>query len=68
MMKLKLSAATLNEFGRFDDLIKSVDKSKAKVFFETREKTKLIPPKINMKTDNLLRKFILLGGFEIDTP
>ena len=68
MMKLKLSEATLNEFGRFDDLIKSVDKSKAKVFFETREKTRLIPPKVNMKTDNLLRKFILSGGFEIDTP
>ena len=67
MMKLKLSDATLNEFGRFDDLIKSVDKSKAKIFFETREKNKLIPPKVNMKTDNFLRKFILLGGFEIDS-
>ena len=51
-----------------DELKKSVDKSKAKAFFEAYEQTKLIPPKVNMKTDQLLRQFILTGGFEVDMP
>lgn len=68
MMSLNLTESTINEFGRFDELKKSVDKNKAKIFFEWRDKVKLIPPKVNMKTDQLLRSFILSGGFEIDTP
>ena len=68
MMGLNLNEATINEFGRFDELKKSVDKSKAKAFFEAYEQTKLIPPKVNMKTDQLLRQFILTGGFEVDMP
>lgn len=68
MMGLNLNEATINEFGRFDELKKSVDKSKAKAFFEAYEQVKLIPPKVNMKTDRLLRKFILSGGFEISIP
>lgn len=68
MMGLNLNEATINEFGRFDELKKSVDKSKAKAFFEAYEQTKLIPPKVNMKTDQLLRQFILTGGFEVVMP
>ena len=68
MMGLNLNEATINEFGRFDELKKSVDKSKAKAFFEAYEQTKLIPPKVNMKTDQVLRQFILTGGFEVDMP
>ena len=68
MMGLNLNEATINEFGRFDELKKSVDKTKAKAFFEAYEQTKLIPPKVNMKTDQLLRQFILTGGFEVDMP
>lgn len=66
MMGLNLNEATINEFGRFEELKKSVDKDKAKTFFESREHIKLITPKVNMKTDQLLRQFILTGGFEVD--
>lgn len=68
MMALKLNEANINEFGRFDELKQSVDKSKAKAFFEAYEETSLIPPKVNMKTDQLLRQFILAGGFDLDWP
>lgn len=68
MMSLELTEANINEFGRFDELRKSVDKEKAKKFLEAYEHTKLIPPKVNMKTDQLLRKFILSGGFEVNMP
>ena len=65
-MGLNLNEATINEFGRFDELKKSIDKTKAKAFFEAYEQTKLIPPKDNMKTDQLLRQFNLTGGFEVE--
>lgn len=68
MMSLGLTEANINEFGRFDELRKSVDKKKAKEFLESYEHTKLIPPKVNMKTDQWLRKFILSGGFEVEIP
>jgi len=67
MMSLNVSESNINEFGRFDELKKMVDKSKAKEYFEMIEGITLIPPKVNMKTDKLLREFILSGGFEIQT-
>lgn len=66
MMSLKLTNTNINEFGRFDELKKSVNKTKAKEYFEKIESTKLNPPKVNMRVDKLLRKFILQGGFEIE--
>ena len=65
MMGLNLTEFNINEFGRLDELKKSVDKQKAKAFFEEKEGVKLIPPKVNMKIDRLLRKFILSGGFDV---
>lgn len=65
IMCLNLSEATINEFGRFDDLKNSVDKAKAKIYFESLEGSILIPAKVNMKTDTILREFILKGGFEL---
>lgn len=66
MMGLNLTEFNINEFGRLDELKKSVDKQKAKAFFEEKEGVKLIPPKVNMKIDRLLRKFILSGGFDVE--
>ena len=67
MMERSLNEATINEFGRFDELIKDVDKAKAKAYFEEKEQTRLIPLKVNIKMDSLLRNFILSGGFDVDT-
>lgn len=66
MMSLKLSENNINEFGRFDELKKTVDKRKAKVYFEAKEQTTLNMPKVNIRTDKLLRDFILSGGFELE--
>ena len=68
IMSLQLNSANINEFGRYDDLKKTVNKAKAKEYFEKIEGTKIIPPKVNVKVDNLLREFILDGGFEIEMP
>lgn len=68
MMSLKLNVNNINEFGRFDELKKTVDKSKARKYFEAVEGRKIIPPKVNVKVDNLLREFILSDGVDIILP
>ena len=65
MMELNLNELNINEFGRLDDLKKSVDKQKARAYFESVEGTKVLPHKVNIRMDSLLRKFILSGGFEL---
>ena len=62
----KLTEHNINEFGRLDELKKTVDKSKAKAYFEAKEQTKLNPTKVNIRTDKLLREFILSDGFDFE--
>lgn len=65
MMSLKLNESNLNEFGRYDEIKKTVNKTKAKEYFEKIEGSKIILPKVNVKADKLLREFILNGGCDI---
>ena len=66
MMQLNLTESNIDEFGRFDKLKQSVNKAAAKAFLEKIEGKVIIPPKVNMKVDKILRKFILTGGFDPD--
>jgi type I restriction enzyme R subunit len=65
MMGLHLTESNINEFGRLDELKKSVDKAKARTYFEKAEGTTVLPHKVNIKVDGLIRKFILSGGFDV---
>lgn len=65
MMNSRLTEATINEFGRFDKLKDSVDKVKAKEYFEGIEGVPIAPFKVNMKVHDLLQNFIMSGGFEV---
>ena len=66
MTALNLTESNINEFGRFDDLKDSVDKARAKAFFEQKEGKSLPPFKVNTRATALLKRFILEGGFDID--
>ena len=66
MMALRVTDSNINEFGRFDALKATADKKKAKEYFEKLEGAAIIPPKVPMKIDKLLRDFILSGGFDIE--
>lgn len=66
LMSLKITESNINEFGRFDALKSTVDKKLAKAYFEKIEGKPIIPPKVPMKIDKLLREFILSGGFELN--
>ena len=65
LMALGVTEADINAFGRFDELKATADKQRAKVYFERVEGVKIIPHKVAVKIDSLLRKFILSGGFDI---
>lgn len=68
LMALHVTEANINEYGRFDALKATVDRNKARHYLEWREGAALIPPKVNIKVDALLRKFILSGGFDVEQP
>lgn len=65
MIEKNPEEANLNEFGMFDDLKSTVDKSKAKEYFEELDEMELTKVKVNQKTSKLLKEFILRGGFDI---
>lgn len=59
LMNLHVTEANLNEYGRFDDLKATVDKEKAKTYFEGLEGKTLTKAKVNIKAANLLKEFLL---------
>lgn len=66
LMGCRITEMNINEYGRFDTLKSTVDKTKAKAYFELLEHKTIIPPKVNVKVDKLLREFIINGGFDIE--
>jgi type I restriction enzyme R subunit len=65
LMDSGVTEANINQFGRFDELKNTVDKAKAKKYFESLDGSRISPFKINIKTHELLQRFITSGGFEI---
>lgn len=65
MMSLGLHEANINENSRLDGLKNTVDKTRARAYFEAREGVALKPFQVNIKVDEFLRKFILFGGVEV---
>jgi type I restriction enzyme R subunit len=65
LMNTNITELNINEYGRFDDLKNTIDKAKAKKYFEKLEDKAIPPFKINIKVHNLLQEFIISGGFEI---
>lgn len=66
MMAQHITEDNINEFGRFDALKATVDKVRARAYFEKLTGQKLPNPKVNVRVDKLLREFILKGGFDIE--
>ena len=66
LMNAGITEATINEYGRFDDLKKTVVREKAKEYFVSTEGAKIPEFRLSMKIDNLLKAFILNGGFDLD--
>lgn len=65
MMRANVTEQSINEFGRFDALKNSVNKEKAKAYFEALEQKKVPLFRVNNRAEELLRKFILSDGMDI---
>lgn len=65
-MQMKVTEANINEFGRFDRLKGTVDRALAKAFIEKLEGSTIKPFQLNMKIDQILRRFILEDGFDVE--
>lgn len=65
LMNVGVTEANINEYGRFDDLKKTVDRDKAKAYFEAVEVTSIPAFQLSIKIEKLLKDFILCGGFDI---
>lgn len=64
-MNLHVTENNINEFGRFDELKASVNRSIAKAYFDKVEDTDIPLRKIQMKVDDVLRRFVIIGGFDV---
>ena len=53
-----VNTKNLNDFGRFDALKESVDKVKAKIYFEKQDGVIISPFKLNIRIDQFLKQFI----------
>ena len=65
MLELDLTENNMNEYGRFDRLKESVNKAAAKAYFEGVEGAPVAPFKVNVKAADLLKRFVLAGGFDV---
>lgn len=59
LLSLHVTKDNLNEYDRFGQLMNTVDKVKAKQYFEDKEGRVIKAFEVNIKADELLRKFIL---------
>ena len=65
MISANPSENNINEYGRFDRLVDTVDATLARKYFEETENIKLKPFQVKIKADNLLREFILNDEIEL---
>ncbi len=65
-MNTNVKEANINEYGRFDDLKKTVVREKAAEYFVSTEGEKVPEFRLSIKIEQLLKDFILNGGFEIN--
>ena len=66
LMNTNVTEANLNDYGRFNELKATIDKDRAKDYFEKLEGRGLPAFRVNIKAADLLRSFVLQGGFELD--
>lgn len=65
LVEAHLSERELNAYGRYEALINSVDKAKAKSYLEEKTGERLLPFRVMITVDKLLRRFVLKGEFDL---
>ncbi len=65
LIKSDINEKNIADFGRFNALKNSVDKAKAKVYFEGKDGSTIPPFKLNIRIDKFLQQFILEQSEEL---
>jgi len=65
LISQKPSAANLNEYGRFDTFNKTLNIDIAKKYFDERDNKSYPKPYVKTMAENLVRDFIIKGGFDL---
>jgi len=65
LLNAGVTEVNINEFGRFDELKSTVDREKAKVYFEQNEGSELSRFQVNIRIQNILTEFVLQGGVAV---
>lgn len=66
LMELHPSSESIDRGGKFTALKQTLNKAKAKTFLEQENGESVPMFMVNIKADQILRQFILAGGFDID--
>ena len=66
LMKSPITSSNINEYGRFDDLVKTVNIDLAKKYFDDISGRDLSRFEVNIEITELLTIFILSNGIDID--
>lgn len=61
IMNAHVTQDNLNEYNRFENLLKTANKEKTTVFFERQKGKSLRPFEVNRMLDDYMRKYILEG-------
>ena len=67
LMKLSITAHNLNEYGRFDELLKTINIEQARESLQKIYNKEIAIWEANIKVADILRKFILQGGFDLNS-
>lgn len=67
LMKLSITAQNLNEYGRFDELLKTINIEQARESLQKIYNKEIAIWEANIKVADILRKFILQGGFDLNS-
>lgn len=67
IMSSPVTASNINEYGRFDELLKTIDLVKSKNTLEKIYNKQYKEYEVNIEIHEILRKFILDNGFDLDT-
>lgn len=65
LMDIGINKVNINDYGRFDELKNTVNKAKAKEYFEKTEGLTIPAFKVNIRIHNILEKFVIEGGLEL---
>lgn len=65
IMNSNVNEANLNDYGRFDELLKSIDIDKTRKYFEHKYNRAYSNFELNQDSYDMIRDFILKGGFEV---